>query len=114
MSKINPWDFLEEMLHSIYYEDVEREKGCPVCNYPYPTHRDLIRHIIDRHPKYIRKYVSDIDILLHDPVTYLSVLNEYCAFCGERFFSKPEFKRHLLTHKSDVKRFKEEFGEKNE
>ena len=114
MSNLDPFSFLEEMLHSDYYEDFEQERICPICNYGYPTHDDLVHHIFRRHPEHFKTYVTDIDELLSDPFRYLSVEwdNLSCRFCGEVFPSKGEFNRHMKFHTHEIERFKKEFGEK--
>ena len=107
----SPSGLLTEMFHSNFFEE-ETVRICPVCKQEYMEHMELAYHMIRMHPEYSKKYVSDLDEMLRDPMFYFSVEADYadaevmCRICGTDFQSEGELKRHLRLHSKTFEDFK--------
>ena len=112
---LKPKGLLTEMFHSIFYQD-EAIRICPVCKTEYMEHLHLAEHMLEMHPEYSKKYVSDLDEMLRDPMFYFSVEADYadnevmCRICGTDFQSEGELKRHLKLHSKTFEDFKKKLS----
>ena len=112
---LKPEGLLTEMFHSSFYEE-EAVRICPVCKQEYMEHMDLANHMFEMHPDYSKKYVSDLNEMLKDPIFYFSTIPDYyaagntCRICGTDFQSEGELKRHLKLHTKTFEDFKKKLS----
>ena len=115
-NEISPWTILNEMFHSDYFSERDEESACcPKCDECFEEHYYLLDHIENKHPEYLRRYISDLDNMLYNPLEFFSLAEHEgliaCVWCGNKFTSEGSFNRHMKhDHKKDIERFKEEMG----